>query len=104
MVKGPRAAVEGLSLKVGGLLGATASGQLPRNEKQISNAKLRSGATKCGIDSADELFVVMQRAFTQDPLKKLIRDIKTAPESAMLMISRFRIFFAFVHHLLSLEY
>lgn len=59
VVNGPRAAVEGLSLKVGGVLGVTASGQLPRNEKQISNAKLRSGATKCGIDSAaDELFVL----------------------------------------------
>ena len=88
LVKGPKAAVEGLSLKVGGLLGATASGQLPRNEKQISNAKLRSSAAKCEseIDSAaDELFVVMQRAFTQDPLKKFIRDIKTAPEPAIVL-------------------
>ena len=38
--KGPKAVVEGLSKDVGGILGATASGQLPRNEKQVSNIKL----------------------------------------------------------------
>ena len=77
LVKGPKAAVEGLSQKVGGLLGASASGQLPRNEKQISNAKQRSNATTSSMDSAaDELFVVMQRAYAQDPMKKFIRDIK----------------------------
>ena len=35
MVKGPKAAIEGLSLKAGGLLGATASGELPRMRSRL---------------------------------------------------------------------
>ena len=36
---GPKDIVASISAKVGGALGASASGQLPRNEMQISNAK-----------------------------------------------------------------
>jgi hypothetical protein len=83
---GPKAVVESLSKDVGGLLGATASGQLPRNEKQVSNIKLRSGLTQVGTDKVeDELFVIMQRAYSEDPLKKFIRDIKTSPEPAVVL-------------------
>ena len=35
--------------------------------------------------AADELFVVMQTAHTQDPKKKFVRDIKTAPEPAIVL-------------------
>ena len=75
--KGPRGVMEGISRQVGGILGATAPGQLPRDEKQISNVKRR---TQQGtMDSmGDELFVVMQRAYcAQDTMNKFIRDIKT---------------------------
>ena len=40
--KGPREIVEGVSRQVGGILRVTAPGQLPRDEKQISNVKRRS--------------------------------------------------------------
>ena len=61
--RGPKATVEHLSKEVGGMLGASGSGQMPRNEKQVSNAKkrcLKSGSAT----AADERFVVMQRAFS----------------------------------------
>ena len=87
LVKGPRAADERLSLKAGGLLGATASGEMPRNEKQISNAKRRSGVAGVGDSAADELFVVMQRAYAQDTMKKFIHDIRTAQEPAIVLAS-----------------
>ena len=53
--KGPREIVD-VSRQAGGILGAIAPGQLPRDEKQISNVKRR---TQQGMmDSvADELFV-----------------------------------------------
>lgn len=57
-------------------------GKIPRNEKQVSNAK-KKHLKSDGSATADELFVVMQRAISQDPLKKFIRDVKTAPEPAV---------------------
>lgn len=82
--KGPREIVEDISRQVGGILGATAPGQLPRDEKQVSNMKRRS--QQGTLDSvADELFVVMQRAYAQDTMNKFIRDIKTAPEPAIVL-------------------
>ena len=63
--KGPKAVIECLSEEVGGMLGAVASGQLPRNEKQVTNIKQRSNLIRDGTDkAADELFVVMQRAYS----------------------------------------
>ena len=39
--KGPREIVEVVSRQAGGIVGAIAPGQLPRDEKQISNVKRR---------------------------------------------------------------
>ena len=79
--------MEVISGEVGGIVGATASGQLPRNEKQVSNLKRKVTSTvssgKHGDAAADNLFIVMQRAHTQDPNAKFVRDVKTAPEPAI---------------------
>ena len=85
--KGPRATLESISREIGGVLGATASGELPRDEKQVSNTKRRSKFVDSTTSDtvADELFVVMQRAYAQDPMNKFIRDIKTAPEPAIII-------------------
>lgn len=83
--KGPREVVEGVSRQVGGILGATAPGQLPRDEKQISNIK--KSKPSMVEDVADEVFVVMQRAYAQDTMNNFIRDIKTAPEPAIVLAS-----------------
>ena len=48
----------------------------------MSNTKRRSKFVDSTTSDtvANELFVVMQRAYAQDPMNKFIRDIKTAPE------------------------
>ena len=81
--KGPKAVIECLSEEVGGMLGAVASEQLPRNEKQVTNIKQRSNLIRDGTDkAADELFIVMQRAYSEDPMKKFIRDSTRASSGA----------------------
>ena len=37
--KGPKEVMEVISQEIGGVVGATAAGQLPRNEKQVANLK-----------------------------------------------------------------
>ena len=85
---GPKGTVEQVSSEAGGGLGALAPGQLPRNEKQVANQrrKMKSTLASSGLSpAADELFAVMQRAHTQDPAHKFVRDIKTAPEPAIVL-------------------
>ena len=87
--RGPKAVVEVVSGEAGGVVGASAPGQLPRNEKQVSNLKRKAKSTltsgqHCDA-GADDLFIVMQRAHTQDPSNKFIRDVKTAPEPAIVL-------------------
>jgi hypothetical protein len=75
-----------VSSEMGGVLGASVPGQLPRNEKQIDNhRRMKKTPAVSGNAPADELFVVMQAAHTQDPKKKFVRDIKTAPEPAVVI-------------------
>ena len=67
---GPKETVEHLSSVVGGVVNASAPGELPRNEKQVTNlrqqAKLKGHV--CGPSGeVDDLFVVMQRAYSEDP-------------------------------------
>ena len=87
--KGPRATIEQVSSEIGGILGASAPGELPSNELQVSN-KRRKGK-KVGEASVsavtDDLFWIMQQAHTQDPEHTFVRDIKTAPEPAVVLAS-----------------
>jgi len=90
---GPKCVVASLSAAAGGVLEATAPGQLPRGEKQIVNFK-----AKCSFDSrlssfpgtsrdaaADDLFLIMQKAFTEDPSRKFVRAVNAAPEPAVVV-------------------
>ena len=50
--QGPKATVEHLSSIAGGVLGASAQGELPRDEKQVTNMKKRKKiADKSGGDA-----------------------------------------------------
>ena len=55
--QGPKATVECLSSAVGGVVGASAAGQLPRDEKQVTNVrkreKLRGRSGEPGADADD---------------------------------------------------
>ena len=91
---GPKATVEHLSIEVGGLTGASAPGELPRNEKQVTN--VRKEAKRKGCDcgptgEVDDLFVVMQRAYSEDPQTKFIRSIRASPDPAIVLAEDFQI-------------
>ena len=83
--KGPKAIVDQVSSDVGGILGASAPGELPRNELQVSTQKKGKVSGALASTAADDLFAIMQQAHTQDPGHKFIRDIKTAPEAAIIL-------------------
>ena len=84
--KGPQEILNLLSYDVGGICGSTEPGQLPRHVKQIRNFK--SNTKKCLSNTtvaADHIFSIMQEAYTQDPGNAFIRDIKTAPDPAIIL-------------------
>ena len=85
---GPKETMEHLSSAVGGVMNASAPGELPRNEKQVTNlrqqAKLK-GHTCGPSGEVDDLFVVMQRAYSEDPGSKFIRSIRAAPDPAIVL-------------------
>jgi hypothetical protein len=72
---------------------AAAPGLLPRNEKQVSNFKMRSCMTSRILNlpniskdaAADDLFVVMQQAYSQNSSKRFIRAVNAAPEPAIVL-------------------
>ena len=81
---GPKATVEIISSEVSGMLGASSSGQLPRNEKQVANVRGKGKMSSLtNSEAIDDLFVIMQEAHTQDSHHKFVRDIKTSPEPAI---------------------
>lgn len=86
--QGLKATVEHLSTVSGGVVGASAPGQLPRDEKQVTNMRKREKLRgRCGGPSADldDLFVVMQQAHTEDPASKFVCGIRAAPDPAIVI-------------------
>ena len=84
---GPKATVECLSSVAGGVIGASAPGQLPRNEKQVTNMRKREKLKGLGLgprSDADELFVIMQQAQAEDPCFKFVRGIRAVPDPAIV--------------------
>ena len=90
--QGPKETVERVSSEVGGVVEAAGPGQLPRSEKQVTNIrrteKLKHGYTS---DAANDLFVIMQRAHTEDPSSQFIRGIRTAPDPAIVLTYDFQL-------------
>ena len=73
-------------------MGASAPGQLPRDERQIINFKTRETHTSrsqslhCSKDAAaDDLFLVMQKAYSEDPSNRYVRAVNAAPEPAIVV-------------------
>ena len=81
---GPDDTVSTVSVSAGGIVGASAPGKLPRDAKQVSNFKKK---VKHSVSSAadDELFSVMQQAYSDDPTHKFIRAVNAAPEPAVVV-------------------
>ena len=79
VTRGPKEVMKKVSMRVGGVM--VEPGKIPRNEKQIQNMR-----RKCGIQSSeDHMYSIMLEAHTQDPSHCFVRDIKTAPEPAIIL-------------------
>ena len=82
---GPKVVIQQVSEEVGGVCGAYVPGELPRNEKQVTNTRKLSIGGQGPSGEVDELFVVMQRAYSEDPQSKFIRAIRTSPDAAVVL-------------------
>lgn len=84
LIQGPDSTVSTVSVSAGGIVGASAPGMLPRDAKQVSNFKnkLKQSASSA---ADDELFSVMQQAYSDDPSHKFIRAVNAAPEPAVIV-------------------
>ena len=89
ILKGPKGTIASVSGEVGGVIKASAPGLLPRNEKQVSNFKSAlSCSSKLSWDAtADNLFITMQQAYTEDPHQRFVRAVNAAPEPAVVIAS-----------------
>ena len=76
------------------MLESVAPGQLPRSEKQVTNIwkreKMKGRCIGSG-NGADDLFLIMQKAHTEDPSSQFIRAIRTAPDPAIVLSSDYQI-------------
>ena len=91
--EGPKETIEHVSSQVGGVAQALGPGQLPRSEKQVTNMRRSEklkGRNK-GDAAADDLFVVMQRAHTEDPSVQFVRGMRTAPDPAIVLAYDFQL-------------
>ena len=73
-----------VSAQVRGILKATCSGQLPRNERQVMY--LSKGKAKAGtVNPADELYQVMFQAKQEEKDSTFIRVLKVLPDPAIVL-------------------
>ena len=66
---GPKRTVSSVSASSGGIVGASYPGELPRNEQQVSNFKMKQKqvvSTEKRSAGSDELYTVMFRAHMED--------------------------------------
>ena len=73
---GPKQVIADVSACLGGVMSATDACELPRDEQQVSQAKLRSKYSKSASSSysgapGDELSVIMHRAFMEEKAIKV---------------------------------
>ena len=74
---GPDGTVSHITAEQGGILKASAPGKLPRDAKQVSNFKRKLSFQSMASGhplgaAADNLFIVMQQAYSDDPSHKFI--------------------------------
>ena len=84
----PKDVVASVSSNVGGIIGATYPGELPRNEDLVSNFKKRKigpGVNSPLCAEANDLYTIMLQAHLEDTNAKFARDIKAYPEPAIIL-------------------
>ena len=87
--KGPKEVLAAVSATKGGITGASCPGELPRDEKQESNIrralKITKRMSEVPGDPADDLFLIMQQAKLGDSNGFFVRELKVAPEPAIIL-------------------
>ena len=89
-MQGPDNTVSLITAGQGGILSASAPGKLLRDAKHVSNFKRKLSYQHKGPENhlgaaADDLFVVMQQAYSGDPAHKFVRAVNAAPEPAIVL-------------------
>lgn len=77
-----------VSSTFGGVIEAAGPGQLPWSENQISKLRRKEKQQDSRVHgdvAADNLFVVMQKAHTEDPASQFIQGIRTTPDPAIIL-------------------
>ena len=98
--KGPESTLSTISYEAGGIVGASAPGLLPRNEKQVSNFKRKLSfhsriSKTAGLShdaAADVLFVVMQQAYSDDPSHRFVPLFSRIPPSPNRLMTSSKVF------------
>ena len=87
VAKGPKATIERVSCEVGGVIGASASGELPRNEKQVENMKHKlKHSSNSGEQSDASADVLRGKKHIHKILySKYVRDVKAVPDPAIVL-------------------
>ena len=80
---GPKETVNSVSNSSGGMLFASCAGKLPRNEHQVANVRYAKKAKKSHAD--DDLFIAMTECKSKDVTARFVRDVKAAPEPALVL-------------------
>ena len=82
---GPKEAVNSISSSSGGVMNVSGAEQLPRNEHQVSNIKHSQKKQFSGAIDADDLFIAMTECKSQDITARYVRDVKAAPDPALVL-------------------
>jgi len=90
--RGLKETVSVVSSRAGGTIGARTPDELPRSEQQVYYLK-HSSKDKSNANAADKLFTIMQQCKEEDNQScRFIRDVKAAPEPAMVLATDTQIF------------
>ena len=91
VLSGPKEVASNIENSACDILEATYPGQLPRNERQISNFKchtpVSTGQKLCCQSKSNELYSIMLQAHLEKGSKMFIRDVKAYPEPAIVLAS-----------------
>ena len=84
---GPKKVVSEVSAGVGGIVSASDSCEIPRNEQQVTKLKsrMRLSSLPASCAPGDELGIIMQQAFMEDSSNIFVRDVKCLREPAVII-------------------
>lgn len=84
---GPKKVISQVSAGVGGIVSASDSCEIPRNEQQVTKLKsrMKSSSLPASCAPGDELGIIMQQAFMEDSSNIFVQDVKCLREPAIIV-------------------